>query len=47
MNSDDLIRAIGIDLGGSAIKSGLVSRDGSINVESGFGLQFIVHDNNH
>ncbi len=31
MNSDDLIRAIGIDLGGSAIKSGLVSRDGSIN----------------
>jgi glucokinase len=31
MNSDDLIRAIGVDLGGSAIKSGLVSRDGSIN----------------
>ncbi|MFC1629393.1 ROK family protein [Gemmatimonadota bacterium] len=31
MNGDDLIRAIGIDLGGSAIKSGLVSSNGSIN----------------
>ena len=31
MNNDDRIRAIGIDLGGSAIKSGLVSSNGSIN----------------
>lgn len=31
MNNDDLVRAIGVDLGGSAIKSGLVSREGIIN----------------